>query len=158
MDAHMLAHLLSKVKTVRDRLLIVMTALTGRSVEHVRTLTWQQAYLVVSGPVPMGKSVRKWLDDYKTTHRLKPTDSLFASRKKWTPTTGVGNKPIQRIQAWRIVSKALLAINLKGAFGVLRALTAQWRIVEEDITDLLTGSPPPKAQSEMAQVRVVTRN
>jgi len=136
MDLALLRRAVSQMRLRRDRILVLLSAVTGRTLDQLRALTWREAYLCVESGVPLGKLVRDLLQSLKR-EGMQSGELLFVSRKG-------KQKAIGRIQMWRVVRAAMKAIGFKGAFTLLRRLTVEFRVpvsLEENLDEFLQSLP-----------------
>jgi hypothetical protein len=126
----------------RDRLLVLLVAVTGFSVERLLSMTWREVWacLEYAHEVPHGKWLRALMIQHAEDHpEAGDKDLFFASRKRHA---GGERRSISRVQAWRVVSRSLLSAGLGGGFKVLRGLSKGLRfrlppiLVDEGLDDL----------------------
>ena len=121
------------------RLLVLLSAVTDGDVATTLKMTVRSALLRVrrGSGTPMGESLRKLITFVKVERGLSLDDCLFASQKR------VGTlKPIGRVQAWRVIHKALASIGLAGAWSVLRQTFQELRLPPEEALIDLEGLVP----------------
>lgn len=136
MDLGLLREVVKRAGRPRDRLLVLMEVLTGLSYEDLRTLTVREAATLLKQlqGSPFAQAAKVLLLKVRDAGALANGDLLFPSRKK-DALLGM-LMPIGRIQAWRIMRRALDAVGLTGG-GVVSLLRAACRAA------LTYGSPSP---------------
>lgn len=142
-DAGLIRSLVRAAKSSRDKILLLLETLTHLEANQLRSLTVRDAVAMLRERkgAPFVKSTAEALVAYAKEAKLKPDDYLFVSKKKDT-LTGM-QQPVGRIQVWRILRAALVAVFGTSFTGVLRFIRQVFAPVTEVVDAVVSPEPVP---------------